>query len=72
MLDVARHFFSVEDVKHYIDLISHYKINRLHLHLTDDQGWRIEIKSLPKLTEIGAQTQVNGGGGGFYKQAEYQ
>lgn len=72
MLDVARHFFSVDDVKHYIDLISHYKINRLHLHLTDDQGWRIEIKSWPKLTEIGAQTQVNGGGGGFYTQAEYQ
>ncbi len=72
MLDVARHFFGVEDVKRYIDLISHYKINRLHLHLTDDQGWRIEIKSWPKLTEIGAQTQVNGGGGGFYTQADYQ
>ncbi len=72
MLDVARHFFSVEDVKHYIDLISHYKINRLHLHLTDDQGWRIEIKSWPRLTEIGAQTQVNGGGGGFYTQAQYK
>ena len=72
MLDVARHFFSVEDVKRYIDLISHYKINRLHLHLTDDQGWRIEIKSWPKLTEIGAQTQVNGGGGGFYTQEQYK
>ncbi|HSG44618.1 MAG TPA: beta-N-acetylhexosaminidase [Anaerolineales bacterium] len=72
MLDVARHFFSVEDVKRYIDLISHYKINRLHLHLTDDQGWRIEIKSWSKLTEIGAQTQVNGGGGGFYSQEEYK
>ena len=72
MLDVARHFFSVADVKHFIDLISHYKINRLHLHLTDDQGWRIEIKSWPKVTEIGAQTQVNGGGGGFYTQAQYQ
>jgi hexosaminidase len=72
MLDVARHFFGVEDVKHYIDLISHYKINRLHLHLTDDQGWRIEIKSWPKLTEIGAQTQVNGGGGGFYSQDQYK
>jgi hexosaminidase len=72
MLDVARHFFGVEDVKRYIDLISHYKLNRLHLHLTDDQGWRIEIKSWPKLTEIGAQTQVNGGGGGFYTQEQYQ
>ena len=72
MLDVARHFFCIEDVKRYIDLISHYKMNRLHLHLTDDQGWRIEIKSWPQLTEIGAQTQVNGGGGGFYTQAQYQ
>ena len=72
MLDVARHFFSVDDIKRYIDLISHYKINRLHLHLTDDQGWRIEIKSWPKLTEIGAQTQVNGGGGGFYTQEQYK
>lgn len=72
MLDVARHFFSVEDVKRYIDLISHYKMNRLHLHLTDDQGWRIEIKSWPNLTEIGAQTQVNGGCGGFYTQEQYK
>ena len=55
MLDVARHFFGVEDIKRYIDLISHYKMNRLHLHLTDDQGWRIEIKSWPQLTEIGAR-----------------
>jgi len=72
MLDVARHFFGVEDVKRYIDLISHYKMNRLHLHLSDDQGWRIEIKSWPKLTEIGAQTQVNGNGGGFYTQDQYK
>ena len=72
MLDVARHFFGVEDVKRYIDLISHYKLNRLHLHLTDDQGWRIEIKSWPKLTEIGAKTQVNGHGGGFYTQEQYK
>jgi len=72
MLDVVRHFFGVEDVKRYIDLISHYKINRLHLHLTDDQGWRIEIKSWPKLTEVGAQTQVNGGGGGYYTQEQYK
>lgn len=41
MLDVARHFFPVEDIKRYTDLIAHYKMNRLHLHLTDDQGWRI-------------------------------
>ena len=50
MLDVARHFFSVDEVKRYIDLIALHKINRLHLHLADDQGWRIEIKSWPNLT----------------------
>ena len=72
MLDVVRHFFSVEDVKRYIDLISHYKMNRLHLHLTDDQGWRIEIKSWPNLTEIGGKTQVNGNGGGFYTQGQFK
>ncbi len=49
MLDVARHFFSVDEVKRYIDLIALYKLNRLHLHLADDQGWRIEIKSWPNL-----------------------
>jgi hexosaminidase len=54
MLDVSRHFFSKEDVKMYIDQISRLKYNTLHWHLTDDQGWRIEIKSLPKLTEVGA------------------
>ncbi len=72
MLDVARHFFNVEDVKRYIDLIAHYKMNRLHLHLTDDQGWRIEIKSWPKLTGIGGRTQVNGNGGGYYSQEQYK
>jgi hexosaminidase len=49
MLDVARHFFTKEEVKDYIDNMVKYKINVLHFHLTDDQGWRIEIKSLPKL-----------------------
>jgi hexosaminidase len=72
MLDVARHFFSVEDVKRYIDLISYYKINRLHLHLSDDQGWRIEIKSWPNLTAIGGLSQVGGGKGGFYTQEQYK
>lgn len=72
MLDVARHFFPVEDIKRYIDLISHYKMNRLHLHLSDDQGWRIEIKSWPRLTEIGARTQVHGNGGGFYTEDQYK
>ena len=54
MLDVSRHFFSKEDVKTYIDQIARYKYNTLHWHLTDDNGWRVEIKSLPKLTSVGA------------------
>ncbi len=54
MLDVARHFFTKEEVKQYIDAMVRYKYNILHLHLTDDEGWRIEIKGYPKLTEIGA------------------
>ena len=54
MLDVSRHFFSKEDVKVFIDDMARYKFNRFHWHLTDDQGWRIEIKSLPKLTTVGA------------------
>ena len=54
MFDVARHFFTKEDVKLYIDNMVRYKYNLLHLHLTDDEGWRIEIKGLPKLTEVGA------------------
>lgn len=54
MLDVARHFFTVEEVKQYIDMMVKYKYNMFHWHLTDDEGWRIEIKSLPKLTEVGA------------------
>lgn len=72
MLDVVRHFFGIEDIKRYIDLIAHYKMNRLHLHLTDDQGWRIEIKSWPRLTEVGGRTQVGGGGGGYYTQEQYK
>lgn len=54
MFDVVRHFFTKEDVKLFIDEMVKYKFNMLHLHLTDDEGWRIEIKSLPKLTEVGA------------------
>jgi hexosaminidase len=71
MLDVARHFFSVEEVKLYIDQIALYKINYLHLHLSDDQGWRIEIKSWPNLTLHGGKTEVGGGAGGFYTQEQY-
>ena len=54
MLDVARHFFTADEVKSLIDEMALYKLNKLHLHLTDDQGWRLEIKSLPELTGIGA------------------
>ena len=53
-LDCARHFFSVEEVKRYIDVMAVYKLNRLHWHLTDDQGWRVEIKAYPELTQISA------------------
>ncbi|HCY40104.1 MAG TPA: beta-N-acetylhexosaminidase [Prolixibacteraceae bacterium] len=71
MLDVARHFFGVEDVKNYIDQLATYKMNVLHLHLSDDQGWRIEIKSWPNLTAHGGKTEVGGGEGGFYTQDQY-
>ncbi len=82
-LDVARHFFPPEFIKHYIDLLALYKINRFHWHLTEDQGWRIEIDQYPKLTEVGAfreQTQIGHGldefqgdgvrYGGFYTKEE--
>ncbi|MBI4674741.1 MAG: beta-N-acetylhexosaminidase [Chloroflexi bacterium] len=72
MLDVARHFFKVEEVKRYVDLLAAYKLNRLHLHLTDDQGWRIEIKTWDKLATIGGSTGVNGKNGGYYTQDEYR
>jgi hexosaminidase len=72
MLDVARHFFGPADIKRYIDLLAYYKINRLHLHLTDDQGWRLMIESWPRLAEYGGLTAVNGDPGGYYTQAEYR
>ena len=71
MLDVARHFFTVDEVKQYIDQMAQYKINTLHLHLSDDQGWRIEIKAYPRLTDIGAATEVGGGPGGCYTQEDF-
>ncbi|NPA37383.1 MAG: family 20 glycosylhydrolase [Chlorobi bacterium] len=58
-IDVSRHFFTVEEIKQYIDVISQYKINHLHMHLTDDQGWRIEIEKYPLLTEKGAWRTYN-------------
>ncbi|MCX6222333.1 MAG: family 20 glycosylhydrolase [Bacteroidia bacterium] len=54
LLDVSRHFFTIDEVKHLIDQMATYKFNLLQLHLTDDQGWRLEIKSYPELTKIGA------------------
>lgn len=73
-LDVARHFFPVEFVKKYIDLLAMYKFNRFHWHLTEDQGWRIEIKKYPKLTEIGAwrdSTLIGNYGSGKYDGIRY-
>ncbi|HLY28260.1 MAG TPA: beta-N-acetylhexosaminidase [Aggregatilineales bacterium] len=71
MLDVARHFFAMSDIKRLIDALVYYKINRLHLHLSDDQGWRIAIESWPKLTETGGSTETGGGAGGYYSQSDY-
>jgi hexosaminidase len=71
MLDVARHFRSVREVKRFVDLIALYKLNRLHLHLSDDQGWRIFITRWPRLAEHGGQTAVGGDKGGWYTQAQY-
>ena len=70
-LDVSRHFFDVDQVKQYIDYLAQYKANYLHLHLTDDQGWRIEIDSWPNLTDEGADSEVGGGPGGYYTKEEY-
>ncbi|MFF1486505.1 beta-N-acetylhexosaminidase [Streptomyces sp. NPDC058319] len=72
MLDVARHFFTVDQVKRYIDQLALYKINELHLHLSDDQGWRIAIDSWPRLAAYGGSTQVGGGPGGHYTKADYR
>ena len=83
-LDVSRHFFTVDEVKRFIDLMAYYKFNTLHWHLTDDQGWRIEIKKYPLLTEVGAwrdstvenhystqpRTYNQSRYGGFYTQEE--
>lgn len=72
MLDVARHFFPVEDVLAYLDAIALLKLDVLHLHLTDDQGWRLEIPSWPELTGVGASTSVHGDGGGYYTTDDYR
>lgn len=73
-LDVGRHFFPVSFVKKYIDLMALYKMNRFHWHLTEDQGWRIEIKRYPKLTEVGAwrdSTLIGHYGSGRYDGERY-
>ena len=75
MMDVARHFFDKDQVKRVLDIMALYKMNRLHWHLTDDQGWRIEIPEYPKLTEIGSirsgSFTSNGDGAQFFDDTEY-
>ena len=71
MLDISRHFFGPEEIERAIDLAAAHKLNRFHLHLTDDQGWRIEIESWPDLALIGGANEVGGGPGGYLTQAEY-
>ncbi|HWT94349.1 MAG TPA: family 20 glycosylhydrolase [Solirubrobacteraceae bacterium] len=71
MLDLARHFFGPADIKRVVDHLAVYKLNVLHLHLTDDQGWRLEIEQHPALTEKGAVSAVGGAAGGFLTQDEY-
>lgn len=70
LLDCCRHFMEVDFVKRYIDLLARYKMNVLHWHLTEDQGWRFESKAYPKLTEVGAYRTLEDGSryGGFYTQ----
>ena len=73
-LDESRHFFGMDTVKKFIDFMSLYKLNRFHWHLTDDQGWRIEIKKYPLLTEIGSKrkgTQLHSWSSMKYEQKPY-
>lgn len=72
MLDVARHFFTVDEVRRLIDAASALKLNRLHLHLSDDQGWRIAISSRPLLTEVASTSAAGGDPGGFYSADDYR
>ena len=71
MLDIARHYFGPDHIREYIDWLALHKLNRLHLHLTDDQGWRLEIRAWPDLALIGGATEVGGGEGGYLTQDEY-
>jgi len=70
-LDVVRHFLTVDQVRSVLGVMGDYKLNVLHLHLTDDQGWRLQLPSRPLLTELSAQSEVGGGSGGFYTGEEY-
>ena len=72
MLDVARSFLPIDYLKAHIDRMALFKLNTLHLHLSDDQGWRVEIHQYPRLTEIGGASTVKGGRSGFYTQAQLQ
>lgn len=74
MVDVSRHFFDVNAIKRHIDLLSRYKLNVFHWHLTDDQGWRLAIKAFPKLTTVGAfRTNASGERyGGYFTRADVQ
>jgi hexosaminidase len=72
MLDVARHFFGVETVCALIDRAAALKLNTLHLHLTDDQGWRLRIDAWPRLTEVAASGSANGDPGGFFTREDYR
>lgn len=72
MLDVARHFFDVPTVKGFIDRAASLKFNALHLHLTDDQGWRLHLDSRPALTEHASGVSVGGDPGGFYTKDDYR
>jgi len=71
MIDVSRHFFGVEDIKRVMEFLAYFKMNILHLHLSDDQGWRIEIKSWPNLALHGGSSQVGGEKGGYFTQEQY-
>ncbi|RQG93556.1 family 20 glycosylhydrolase [Natrarchaeobius chitinivorans] len=71
-LDVARHFRTADEMKQFVDYLAQYKINHVHIHLTDDQGWRLEIEEWPELTDVGGQYQVDGECEDcYYTQAEY-
>jgi len=71
MLDVARHPFTVDEVMQFVERIAQWKLNRLHVHLTDDQGWRIEIPDWPALTAVGGATAVGGDPGGWFSLADW-